>query len=182
MYRLPVSVIPILRRSVHFHSTAKMTSSVPKTLSGSLGKRSRLSPVGAHIDIALEDKPPSSSPKRKKRKVKQTIEPYSSDDVLYRDVLHLLKQAGKLINPEDEWDPPLEAGAEIEITVSELSSTGTLTISQSMSYLCVRRFHCHTSFPAAMGSGSPFCTTWRANSRQTISSRATGFICGSPKH
>ncbi|KAF8588510.1 S-adenosyl-L-methionine-dependent methyltransferase [Ramaria rubella] len=64
-------------------------------------------------------------PKTKKRKEKRpVIEPYSSDDVLYHDVVDLLKTTGNVTETEKEWDAPIRPGTEVELVVSELSSTG----------------------------------------------------------
>jgi len=63
--------------------------------------------------------------KRKQRKQRHPpIEPHSNDDVLYHDVLSLLRKEGKKVESEEEWDFPVASGTEVELTVSELSSTG----------------------------------------------------------
>ncbi|KIJ45053.1 hypothetical protein M422DRAFT_67222 [Sphaerobolus stellatus SS14] len=73
------------------------------------------------VTASAQQKPKQS--KKKTRKIKHVaIEPYSSDDVLYHDIIALLKKERK--EPEDEWDSPVPIGTEIELTVSELSSTG----------------------------------------------------------
>lgn len=66
----------------------------------------------------------SKNKKRKQRQKRLIIEPYSADDVLYHDIISLLKNSGKVVEPEKEWDAPLPFGTEVELLVSELSSTG----------------------------------------------------------
>jgi tRNA (uracil-5-)-methyltransferase len=85
-----------------------------------------------HTSTIRQDEPPAEganslkvTKKNRKRKQKQpAIEPYSSDDVLYHDVVSLLKNSGKTVEAQKEWDAPLPFGSEVELVVSELSSTG----------------------------------------------------------
>ena len=64
----------------------------------------------------------------KKRKKKQLPpEPYSHDDVLWRDVRDLLGAgvADGIIEDGKEWESPFQYGEEVEVEVSTISSTGT---------------------------------------------------------
>jgi tRNA (uracil-5-)-methyltransferase len=78
-------------------------------------------PVAEPVDTVKATKKSKSKRRKQKRPI---IEPYSSDDVLYHDVISLLKNSGKVIEAEKEWDAPLPFGTEVELVVSELSSTG----------------------------------------------------------
>jgi hypothetical protein len=67
------------------------------------------------------------SAKQKKRKQEHTLpEPYSSQDVLWRDIESVLgKEAvGKAIEDGIEWDSPFEFRQEVEIKVASLSCSG----------------------------------------------------------
>jgi len=64
--------------------------------------------------------------KKKKRK-HLPPEPYSHDDVLWRDVRDLLgaEVADGVIDEVKEWESPFQHGEEVEVEVSAISSTGT---------------------------------------------------------
>ena len=64
----------------------------------------------------------------KKKKQKHLLpEPYSHDDVLWRDVHDLLgsEVADGIIEDGKEWESPFQYGEELEVEVSAISSTGT---------------------------------------------------------
>lgn len=69
------------------------------------------------------------SKKRASKKKKKHIppEPYSPDDVLWRDVHDLLGAgvADGIIEEGKEWESPFQYGDEVEVEVSAISSTGT---------------------------------------------------------
>ena len=54
-------------------------------------------------------------------------EPYSTEDVLWRDVVTVLGQdvVDTAINEGTEWDSPFEFREEVELMVHSLSSNGT---------------------------------------------------------
>jgi len=64
---------------------------------------------------------------KKKKKKQLPPEPYSHDDVLWRDVRDLLgaEVANGIIEEGVEWDSPFQYGEEVEVEVSAISSTGT---------------------------------------------------------
>lgn len=80
--------------------------------------------TAATVDAAKVTNIVTKNKKRKQKHKRPVIEPYSSDDVLYHDVVSLLKNSGKVVEPKQEWDAPLPLGTEVELLVSELSSTG----------------------------------------------------------
>lgn len=63
----------------------------------------------------------------KKKKKQLPPEPYSRDDVLWRDVRDLLgpEAADQIIEEGKEWESPFQYGEEVEVEVSAISSTGT---------------------------------------------------------
>ena len=63
---------------------------------------------------------------KKTRAKRQNIEPYSSDDVLWHDVKAALSSEAveAAIKEDKDWESPLQFGDELELTVSELTSTG----------------------------------------------------------
>ncbi|KAF9221276.1 tRNA methyltransferase, partial [Gyrodon lividus] len=65
------------------------------------------------------------SKKAKKKKQKHT-DPYSSDDVLWHDVVSLLGEeiVDRMITQGTEWDAPFAFRDELEVVVSRLSSNG----------------------------------------------------------
>lgn len=64
---------------------------------------------------------------KKKKHKHLPPEPYSHDDVLWRDVRDLLGAdvAGRIIKEGNEWESPFQSGEEIQVEVSVISSTGT---------------------------------------------------------
>lgn len=65
--------------------------------------------------------------KKSKKKQKHKLpQPYSSDDVVHRDVIALLGQdaVDKVIEAGKDWDSPFKTGQEVELTVSTMSSNG----------------------------------------------------------
>lgn len=66
--------------------------------------------------------------KSKKKKPKHTLpEPYSNEDVLWRDITELLGAAAvdKSIADKKEWDSPFEYREEVQLVVSSLTPSGT---------------------------------------------------------
>ena len=63
---------------------------------------------------------------KKKKKKQLPPEPYSHDDVLWRDVRDLLGAgvADGIIEDGKEWESPFQYGEELEVEVSTISSTG----------------------------------------------------------
>ncbi|KAF8599261.1 tRNA methyltransferase [Ceratobasidium sp. AG-I] len=63
---------------------------------------------------------------KKTRAKRQNIEPYSSDDVLWHDVKAGLgpEAVEAAIKEDKDWESPLQFGDVLELTVSELTSTG----------------------------------------------------------
>lgn len=64
--------------------------------------------------------------KAKKKGLQVPPEPYSTDDVLWRDVISVLGQdvIDKAIEEGTEWDSPFEFREEVELEVRSLSSNG----------------------------------------------------------
>lgn len=86
-------------------------------------------------DIAKEDAndtlvvpgPSKKASKSAKRKQKRVLpEPYSSEDVLWRDIIALLGEdtVGQALQHGTEWDSPFDFREEVEVEVSTLSSNG----------------------------------------------------------
>ncbi|KAG8742117.1 tRNA(m5U54)methyltransferase [Ceratobasidium sp. 414] len=92
-------------------------------------KRARLEePVGA-TEGAKENsthEPKAKGKPKKSRGKRQNIEPYSSDDVLWHDVKAALgsEAVDAAVREGRDWDSPLPFGLELEVTVSEITSTG----------------------------------------------------------
>ncbi|KDQ51329.1 hypothetical protein JAAARDRAFT_41178 [Jaapia argillacea MUCL 33604] len=66
--------------------------------------------------------------KKQKKRKRPAIEPYSSDDVLWRDIISLLGKdvVDKVVEEGREWDAPFEGPEkrELEVVVSAISSGG----------------------------------------------------------
>ncbi|GJJ09389.1 hypothetical protein Clacol_003611 [Clathrus columnatus] len=70
-----------------------------------------------------------SLPQKKHRKRKlPAIEPFSMDDIIRREAITLLQKHGHDVNENEDdssqWNAPIATGTEVELVVSELSSTG----------------------------------------------------------
>ncbi len=69
-----------------------------------------------------------SRPQKKltKKMKSMVIEPYSAQDVIFRDVVSLLGQEAvdKAIQEGKDWESPFQFREEVELTASILSSTG----------------------------------------------------------
>ena len=79
--------------------------------------------------------PSKKASKIAKRKQKHVLpEPYSSDDVLWRDVVALLGNdtVEHALQQGTEWDPPFDYHHEVEVEVSKLSSNGANTDVRSL--------------------------------------------------
>ena len=65
--------------------------------------------------------------KAKKKGLHIPPEPYSTEDVLWRDVVTVLGQdvVDTAVNEGTEWDSPFEFREEVELMVHSLSSNGT---------------------------------------------------------
>ena len=69
---------------------------------------------------------------RDKKKMKHKLpEPYSNEDVVYRDVVALLGQdiVQKIKQEGSDWSSPFKVQDEVELTVSALSSNGEQPVS-----------------------------------------------------
>ena len=68
---------------------------------------------------------------KKKKKKQLPPEPYSHEDVLWRDVRDLLGVgvADGIIKERKEWESPFQYGEELEVEVSTISSTGMFSTS-----------------------------------------------------
>ena len=75
--------------------------------------------------VNREKQPKKKASKRKKQK-HLPPEPYSHDDVLWRDVRDLLgsEVADGIIEEGKEWESPFQYREELEVEVSAISSTG----------------------------------------------------------
>jgi tRNA (uracil-5-)-methyltransferase len=73
------------------------------------------------------EKQPRKKASKKKKQKHLPPEPYSNDDVLWRDVRDLLGVgvADGIIEEGKEWESPFQHGEEVEVEVSAISSTGT---------------------------------------------------------
>lgn len=87
--------------------------------------------IGAETSNPKPKEPrPQSNKQRKKasrkRKNKRELpEPCSAEDVISRDVAALLgAEIEKAVHEGSDWDSPLELQTELEVVVSELSSSG----------------------------------------------------------
>ncbi|KAG9125697.1 tRNA(m5U54)methyltransferase [Ceratobasidium sp. 392] len=92
-------------------------------------KRARLEEPVDTTEGVKENSTKESKAKSKPKKLKgkrQNIEPYSSDDVLWHDVKAALgsEAVDIAIREYKDWDSPLSFGLELELTVSEITSTG----------------------------------------------------------
>ncbi|KAF9235845.1 S-adenosyl-L-methionine-dependent methyltransferase [Melanogaster broomeanus] len=100
-------------------------------------KRARVEAVGIELPIPgtslVGHKPqhhqekPNKHPKKAKKKQKHSLpDPYSSDDVLWHDVVSLLGEGNvdRVIAEGTEWDAPFGIRDELEVVVSQLSSNG----------------------------------------------------------
>ncbi|KAG8721694.1 tRNA(m5U54)methyltransferase [Ceratobasidium sp. 394] len=90
-------------------------------------KRARLEEPGDTTEAVKENSTLKAKSKPKKSRGKRpTIEPYSPDDVLWHDVKAALgpEAVEAAIRKDKDWDSPLSFGLELELTVSEITSTG----------------------------------------------------------
>jgi tRNA (uracil-5-)-methyltransferase len=81
-------------------------------------------------DLRNEQVQPKKHLKKGKKKLKHKLpDPYSSDDVLWHDVVSLLGEENvvRLTAEGTEWDAPFGFRDELEVVVSRLSSNGTCT-------------------------------------------------------
>lgn len=65
--------------------------------------------------------------RQKQRKIQAKLpEPYSKEDIVWREIVRLLGQeeVDAIVAKEKDWESPLERFTEIEVTVSMLSSSG----------------------------------------------------------
>ena len=74
--------------------------------------------------------------KSRKRKSKHELpDPCSAEDVISRDVFALLgEEADKAVEEGRDWESPFEQKTELEVVVSELSSSGTRVYSGSCAH------------------------------------------------
>ncbi|KZT35431.1 tRNA methyltransferase [Sistotremastrum suecicum HHB10207 ss-3] len=81
---------------------------------------------GPSTSTAVESTGKKDKANKKRKKKHAEIEPYSSDDVLWRDVTALLgaEATSEAASKGTEWDAPIEWGAEVEVEMSELASNG----------------------------------------------------------
>lgn len=131
------SIIPILSVvRTRLISTVDMSDSSIKTLPSE--KRLRTTETTTTTSSVAQKSDSQRTKKhggRRKRKI-PTIEPFSGDDILRREVISLLqRQRAVVVVGEDEGDfeeeeedllssPPIETGTEVQLVVSELSSSG----------------------------------------------------------
>ena len=113
----------------------------PKPGSGSsspIGKKPRLETPSEAItldrikDHLVSSAIPKKSAKKEARKAKRKglhipPEPYSTEDVLWRDVASVLGQdvVDKAVEDGIEWESPFQFREEVELTVHSISSNGT---------------------------------------------------------
>lgn len=77
--------------------------------------------------VLVVPRPSKKASKSAKRKQKRVLpEPYSSEDVLWRDIVALLGDdtVGHALQHGTEWDSPFDFRQEVEVEVSTLSSNG----------------------------------------------------------
>ena len=75
---------------------------------------------------AHKNKDKKKGGKRDKKKKHKLPEPYSSEDVVHRDVVALLGQevVDTILEEGKDWDAPFKMREEVELTVSAISSNG----------------------------------------------------------
>ena len=99
-------------------------------------------PVASTSTVAAEQKPVNggkqSEKKGSKRKKRKHLlpEPYSQEDVLWRDVRDLLGAdvVDGIIEEGREWESPFQFGEEVEVEVTAIASTGTHLHAYSLLY------------------------------------------------
>ena len=111
----------------------------PSEILTSVGKKPRLDIEAEHPEeqavasTSMAKPKPANAEKqskqkalKKKKKKHLPPEPYSHDDVLWRDVRDLLGAgvADGIIEDGKEWESPFQYGEELEVEVSTISSTG----------------------------------------------------------
>ena len=79
------------------------------------------------ITTTAKQKPAKKKSSKRKKQKNLPPEPYSHEDVLWRDARDLLgaEVADGIIKEGKEWESPFEYGEELEVEVSAVSSTGT---------------------------------------------------------
>ena len=114
-----------------------LTSAEKKQRLGVDFERSEDQPVASTSTVAATastkrksaDGGKQSKKKASKRKKQKHLlpEPYSNEDVLWRDVRGLLgaEAVDGIIKEGREWDSPFQYGEEVEVEVTAISSTGT---------------------------------------------------------
>ena len=95
-----------------------------------IGKKPRLdnsADGGSSVTAPEHLKLKKDSAKQKKRRQKHSIpEPFSSEDVVWRDIVSLLGKefVDRAIEDGTEWDSPFDFREELEVKVACLSSSG----------------------------------------------------------
>lgn len=95
-------------------------------------KKLRLDEEASPIRSAAKDEPRKA---KKKKKQKRTLpEPYSNEDVLWRDITELLGAAAvdKAIADKKEWDSPFEYREEVQLVVASLTPGGASVACDSL--------------------------------------------------
>ena len=93
-------------------------------------ERSEGQPVASTSAVAAKQRSVNGgnqSKKKTSKRKKLLPEPYSRDDVLWRDVRDLLgaEVVDGTIEEGREWDSPFQYGEEVEVEVTAIASTGT---------------------------------------------------------
>jgi hypothetical protein len=92
------------------------------------------------LDLSSKKLSKRETARHKKKNPKNVLpEPYSSEDVLWHDVVSLLGKVAvdEVLEAGTEWDSPFEFKQEVEVEVSRLSSSGMSHISPFFPFSCL---------------------------------------------
>lgn len=105
----------------------RLDSQVERSVKQAIASTSTATTTTTKQKPANGEKQSKKKASRKKKQKHLPPEPYSHDDVLWRDVRDLLglEVADGIIEEGKEWESPFQCGEEFEVEVSAISSTGT---------------------------------------------------------
>lgn len=129
----------------------------------------------AAANTSLKKSAKKEARKAKKKGQHVLPEPYSTDDVLWRDVISVLGQdiVDNIIEEGTEWDSPFEFREEVDVEVHSLSSNGVCRLAWypvcDKILVIYRRSPSHCSSPSTeLGYRSPILPARRKSPRTRL--------------
>jgi tRNA (uracil-5-)-methyltransferase len=92
------------------------------------------------LDVAIKAAKVAPKSGKKNKHKNKLPEPYSSEDVMWRDVVDLLGSATieKAAEEGHDWHSPFEHGEEVQVQITNIAPTG------KSCYISARDAHAHT--------------------------------------